>query len=108
MRSASSSPTPAGTTPPEWVAGPSELPGTSFTLRELRPEDALLLLETSTVDEMTNLFRSTPALGCDPSIWAHGQRQADTHVCFAVVPAGTHTAVGIVQMRCEGNPIVQH
>ena len=96
------------TTTPEWVSGPRDLSGTSFTLRELRPEDAPLLLESMTFDEMASFLRTTPVLGGDPSIWAHDYRETDTCVCFAVVPVGTDTAVGIVQLRCALNPTVMH
>ena len=59
--------------PIEWISGTPALPGTSFTLRELRLEDAPLLLETLTMDELSAYIRTTPGHGCEPfNIWAHG------------------------------------
>jgi hypothetical protein len=93
---------------PEWIAGSLELPGTSFTLREVRPEDAPLLLQALTFDEMANFLRSTPVLGCDPSVWGLGQPLSAAPARFAVVPAGTDLAVGIVEMRAEPNLMLKH
>ena len=82
------------------------LPGTSFTLRELRLEDAPLLLETLTIEEMALYIRTTPAHGCEPfNIWAHGERESG-NVSFAVVPNGTDTAVGVIQVCFAENPVM--
>ena len=32
-------------------------------------------------------------------VWTHAERQAGRYVCFAVVPNGTDTAIGIFQVR---------
>jgi len=93
--------------PNDWISGLPVLSGTSFTLRELRLEDAPLLLETLTIDELANYIRTTPVQGGEPfNIWA--ERGAGTFVCFAVVPVGMDTAVGIVQVPCGQNPLVMH
>lgn len=89
----------------DWISGPV-LPGTSFTLRELRLEDAPLLLDTLSIEEMAIYIRTTPAHGCEPfNIWAQGERQAG-NMSFAVVPQGTETAVGVVQVRFDENPVM--
>lgn len=100
---------PTVVTPADWISGPPVLPGTSFTLRELRLEDAPLLFETLTIEELAVYIRSTPVLGAEPfNIWAYGERKAGTCVCMAVVPVGSDTAVGIIQVRAEQNPVVMH
>ena len=96
-------------TPTEWLSGPPVLAGTSFTLRALRLEDAPLLLETLSIEELAIYIRTTQVHGGEPfNIWAHGERGAGACVCFAVVPVGTNTAVGIVQLRSGQNPLVMH
>jgi hypothetical protein len=89
--------------PIEWISGTPALPGTSFTLRELRLEDAPLLLETLTLEELSAYIRTTPGHGCEPfNIWAHG----GGNTSFAVVPVGTDTAVGVVQVLFDENPVM--
>jgi len=98
--------TPTVVTPADWISGPPMLPGISYTLRELRLEDAPLLLETMTIEEMAIYIRTTPAHGCEPfNIWAHGEREAG-NTSFAVVPSGTDTAVGVIQVRFDENPVM--
>jgi RimJ/RimL family protein N-acetyltransferase len=93
-------------TPADWLSGMPVLTGTSFTLRELRLEDAPLLLETMTIEEMAIYIRTTPAHGCEPfNIWAHGDREPG-NVSFAVVPFGTDTAVGVIQVSFDENPVM--
>ena len=93
-------------TPAEWISGTPALPGTSFTLRELRLEDAPLLLETLTMEELSAYIRTTPGHGCEPfNIWAHGERQTG-NTSFAVVPVGTDTAVGVIQVCFDENPVM--
>ena len=95
--------TPTVVTPADWISGPPVLSGTSFTLRELRLEDAPLLLEMLTIDELSAYIRTTPGHGCEPfNIWAHG----GGNTSFAVVPVGTDTAVGVVQVRFDENPVM--
>ena len=93
-------------TPADWLAGMPVLNGTSFTLRELRLEDAPLLLETMTIEEMAIYIRTTPAHGCEPfNIWAQGDREPG-NVSFAVVPSGSEAAVGVIQVRFDENPVM--
>lgn len=101
--------TPTVVTPTDWISGSPSLPGTSFTLRALRLEDAPLLLETLTIDELSIYIRTTPVLGGEPfNIWAQGEREAGASAWFAVVPMGSDTAVGVIQVRSDKNPIVMH
>lgn len=101
--------TPTVVTPSDWISGPPVLPGTAFTLRELRLEDAPLMFETLTIEELAIYIRTTPVLGGEPfNIWSHGERGAGASVCLAVVPVGSDTAIGIIQVRSDQNPIVMH
>ena len=96
-------------TPTDWISGPPVLAGTSFTLRELRLEDAPLLLETRPIDELAAYMRTTQVDRGEPfNTWVHGEREAGTCVWFAVVPVGTETAVSFVQVRSGQNLIVMH
>jgi ribosomal-protein-alanine N-acetyltransferase len=78
------------------------LAGSSFTLRELRTEDAPALLALLTTDEVSRFISPPPTTvdGFERFIqWANRERQAGNYACFAVVPNGGDTAVGIFQLR---------
>jgi RimJ/RimL family protein N-acetyltransferase len=72
------------------------------TLRDLRPADAPALLRLLTTEEVTRFMSPPPATveAFERFVeWAHAQRAAGHYMCFAVVPEGGATAVGIIQVR---------
>ena len=95
--------TPAATvTTSDWKAGLPVLTGTGFTLRELRLEDASSLLAMLTTEEVSRFISPPPTTveGFERFImWAQRERAAGNYACFAVVPTGMDTAIGIFQVR---------
>jgi ribosomal-protein-alanine N-acetyltransferase len=73
-----------------------------LTLRELRMSDAHALLELL-ADEEVSRFISPPPTTVDGFerfiAWAQRERAAGRYICFAVVPEGMDTAIGIFQVR---------
>jgi ribosomal-protein-alanine N-acetyltransferase len=73
-----------------------------ITLRELRSSDAAALLELLTHEEVSRFISPPPTTveGFERFIsWAQRERAAGRYICFAVVPAGMDTAIGIFQVR---------
>lgn len=95
--------TPSATvTTSDWKAGLPVMTGTGFTLRELRLEDASSLLAMLTTEEVSRFISPPPTTveGFERFImWAQRERAAGNYACFAVVPAGMSTAIGIFQVR---------
>ena len=86
----------------DWKAGLPVVTGAGFTLRELRLDDAASLLAMLTTEEVSRFISPPPTRveGFERFIlWAQRERQAGNYACFAVVPNGTTTAVGIFQVR---------
>jgi len=86
----------------DWKSGLPTLTGSSFTLREMRLEDAPSLLAMLTTEEVARFISPPPTTvqGFERFIaWAQRERQAGNYACFAIVPAGSNTAVGIFQIR---------
>ena len=86
----------------DWRSGLPTLTGSLVTLRELRTSDARSLFVALTTDEVTRLI--SPPLptieGFEKFIgWTHRQREAGHYVCFAIVPRGSDTAIGLFQVR---------
>jgi len=74
----------------------------TVTLRALRTDDARSLHALLTTDEVARFISPPPTSveGFERFIaWAHAEQAAGRYACFAVVPAGTDTAVGIFQVR---------
>jgi RimJ/RimL family protein N-acetyltransferase len=91
-----------GTVSSDWKQGLPVLASPSVTLRELRMSDAASLLAMLSTDEVARFISPPPTTveGFERFImWTHRERAAGRYVCFAVVPAGTDTAVGIFQVR---------
>ena len=89
----------------DWKAGLPVMTGSSFTLRELRIEDAPSLLAMLTTEEVARFISPPPTTveGFERFIaWTRREREAGTYVCFAVVPEGLDSAVGIFQIRALG------
>lgn len=76
--------------------------GERLTLRELRLSDAAALCALLTTPEVARFISPPPTTveGFERFIsWTHRERAAGCYICFAVVPAGMETAVGIFQLR---------
>ena len=74
----------------------------AVTLRALRTDDAPSLCALLTTEEVARFISPPPTTvrGFEQFIaWAHAEQAAGRYVCFAVVPAGSDTAVGIFQVR---------
>src|SRR5262245_55567504 len=86
----------------DWRSALPVLTGYRVTLRELRPDDAAPLFTFLTTAEVARFISPPPTTveGFARFIgWTIDQRARGRHVCFAVVPHGTDTAVGLFQVR---------
>jgi RimJ/RimL family protein N-acetyltransferase len=85
-----------------WRKGLPTLTGSLVTLRELRVSDAPALFVMLTTVEVTRFISPPPTTieGFEKFIaWAHRERVAGQYVCFAIVPRGSDTAIGLFQIR---------
>jgi RimJ/RimL family protein N-acetyltransferase len=85
-----------------WKHGLPILQADAVTLRELRASDAQTLFALLTTEEVARFISPPPATveGFERFIvWAAGERTAGRYLCFAVVPKGCETAVGLFQIR---------
>ena len=91
------------TTPPPPTGGSAAgASAGAVTLRELRVDDAASLCALLTTEEVARFISPPPTTveGFERFIeWAAREQAAGRYACFAVVPAGTDTAVGIFQVR---------
>jgi [ribosomal protein S5]-alanine N-acetyltransferase len=86
----------------DWKHRLPVLEGNGITLRELRSTDATALLALLTTEEVTRFISPPPTTveGFERFIqWAQREREGGRYVCFAVVPDGYDTAVGLFQVR---------
>ena len=86
----------------DWRSALPVLTGSNFTLRELRLEDAASLLSMLTTEEVARFISPPPTTieGFEKFItWAQHERAAGNYACYAVVPNGLDTAIGIFQVR---------
>lgn len=86
----------------DWRQALPVLTADHVTLRALRDDDAESLFQLLTTEEVSRFISPPPtsAEGFRRFIaWARREQGAGRYVCFAVVPAGTDTAVGIFQVR---------
>ena len=86
----------------DWKKKLPVLQGQGVTLRELRTSDAASLLALLTTEEVTRFISPPPTTldGFERFInWASREREAGRYLCFAVVPDGYDTAVGLFQVR---------
>jgi len=86
----------------DWKKGLPVLEGRGITLRELRMSDAKALLALLTTEEVTRFISPPPTTveGFEKFIaWTIREREAGRYLCFAVVPEGHDTAVGLFQVR---------
>jgi len=92
----------AVTTTTDWRQALPVLTGSKATLRELRLSDAPSLLAMLTTEEVARFISPPPTTieGFERFIaWTHRERAAGNYACFAVVPHGMDTAIGIFQVR---------
>jgi RimJ/RimL family protein N-acetyltransferase len=93
---------PASVVSSDWRQGLPVLTSGDVTLRELQLSDAPSLLAMLTTEEVARFISPPPTTveGFERFIiWANAERQAGRYACFAVVPRGLDTAVGIFQVR---------
>jgi RimJ/RimL family protein N-acetyltransferase len=86
----------------DWRRALPVLAGARVTLRELRVSDAPALLTMLSSEEVARFISPPPTTveGFERFIaWTHRERAAGNYACFAVVPNGTDTAIGIFQVR---------
>jgi [ribosomal protein S5]-alanine N-acetyltransferase len=86
----------------DWTKGLPVLTAGNVTLREMRISDAPSLLAMLTTEEVARFISPPPTTvtGFERFIvWANTERQAGRYACFAVVPRGMDTAIGIFQVR---------
>lgn len=85
-----------------WHQALPTLAGLRLTLREMRLEDAPALFAQLTTEEVTRFISPPPTSveGFEQFIaWAHRRRAQGRYVCFAVVPEGQDTPVGMFQVH---------
>jgi ribosomal-protein-alanine N-acetyltransferase len=90
------------TTTTDWRRQLPVLSAGTVTLRTLRADDARSLCALLTTEEVARFVSPPPRSveGFERFIaWALAEQAAGRYACFAVVPAGTDTAVGIFQVR---------
>ena len=95
-------PEPSATVATDWTSGLPTLGCDGFTLRELRLSDAPTLLALLTTEEVTRFISPPPTTieGFERFIrWTEREREAGRYLCFAVVPDGYDSAVGLFQVR---------
>ena len=93
------------TTSTDWRRQLPVLSAGTVTLRGLRKDDARSLCALLTTEEVARFISPPPTSveGFEKFIaWATREQAAGRYACFAVVPAGTDTAVGIFQVRQLG------
>ena len=86
----------------DWKQQLPVLEANGITLRELRPSDAASLLTLLTTEEVTRFISPPPTTieGFERFItWAGRELAAGRYICYAVVPDGYETAVGLFQIR---------
>jgi ribosomal-protein-alanine N-acetyltransferase len=92
----------AAVTETDWRKRLPLITGRGITLRELRTTDAPALLDLLCVSEVAQFISPPPMTveGFERFIaWAQQEQHAGRYICFAVVPEGLNTAVGIFQVR---------
>jgi ribosomal-protein-alanine N-acetyltransferase len=86
----------------DWRNALPVLAGKKVTLRELEVSDAPALFAMLTPEEVSRFISPPPTTveGFERFIiWACAERAAGRYACFAVVPHGMKTAIGIFQVR---------
>jgi ribosomal-protein-alanine N-acetyltransferase len=92
----------AGAVTSDWRTALPVMAGSKITLRELEVTDAPALFAMLTAEEVSRFISPPPTTveGFEKFItWARAERAAGRYACFAVVPHGMATAVGLFQVR---------
>jgi RimJ/RimL family protein N-acetyltransferase len=93
---------PAAVTTSDWRHALPVLSTGRVTLRDLCVDDAPALLTMLSTEEVAR-FISPPPTTVEGFVrfveWAHREREHGAYICFAVVPQGMTTAVGLFQVR---------
>ena len=92
----------AGTVSSDWRTALPVMVGSKITLRELTMADAPSLFAMVTPEEVSRFISPPPATveGFEKFItWTCAERAAGRYACFAVVPHGMQSAVGLFQVR---------
>jgi RimJ/RimL family protein N-acetyltransferase len=85
-----------------WQAALPELVSPRLVLREVREADAVSLVSMLGSPEVGRYIEPPPASPASFArfiAWAAHERAEGGHACYAIVPAGTTTAVGLFQLR---------
>lgn len=96
------SPATVTSTASDWRQALPLLSASHVTLRELRIEDAPSLLSMISTEEVSRFISPPPTTveGYERFIiWTMRERAAGSYACFAVVPEGMSTPVGLFQLR---------
>lgn len=91
-----------GTVASDWKSALPVMVGSKVTLRELEVSDAASLFAMLTTEEVSRFISPPPTTveGFGRFImWAKAERAAGRFACFAVVPHGMTTAIGLFQVR---------
>jgi RimJ/RimL family protein N-acetyltransferase len=86
----------------DWRSALPVLTGSQVTLRDLEITDAPSLFAMLTSEEVSRFISPPPTTveGFERFItWAREEREAGRYACFAVVPHGMTTAIGLFQVR---------
>jgi RimJ/RimL family protein N-acetyltransferase len=86
----------------EWRNALPLLIGSQVTLRDLETTDAASLFAMLTTEEVSRFISPPPTTveGFERFItWARAEREAGRYACFAVVPHGMTSAIGLFQVR---------
>lgn len=89
-------------TPSNWREALPSLNGPRLRLREVRSDDAMSLVTMLTTEEVTRFITAPPATieGFEAFIaWTRQQRARGECLCYALVPEGMDTPVGLIQLR---------
>src|SRR5882762_2646990 len=96
---------PSDATASDWRTALPELDGRRITLREPQPGDATSLFSLLSTEDVSRFISPPP-----PTVeaferyieWAQRQRAVGHYVCFAIVPRGTQTPIGLFHVRALG------
>jgi ribosomal-protein-alanine N-acetyltransferase len=86
----------------DWTQALPALTGSMVSLRELRSSDARSLLAMLATQDVARFISPPPTTveGFERFMaWTHRERTAGNYVCFAIVPHGMTTAIGLFQVR---------
>jgi [ribosomal protein S5]-alanine N-acetyltransferase len=87
---------------PQWADGLPRLSGELVDVREVTPSDAPVLCELLSDPAVTEHVSSPPrSISAFRGFiaWSCQERERGSGVCFAIVPHGLESAVGIIQVR---------